>query len=149
MNASVRPAQAADLDAVVEIEAAWPTSPHWSRRQFEAELAERGAKRSIFLVAESDLVVAGHAVAWLVEEEAQILTLAVHRALARAGVGRLLLRALLDAARAAGCRKATLEVSEANVAARSLYEASGFAVVGRRPGFYEDGSDALLMDKPL
>jgi ribosomal-protein-alanine N-acetyltransferase len=149
MNASIRPARAADLDAVVRIEAVWPTAPHWSRWQFEAELSERGAKRSIFLVAESDLVVAGHGVAWLVEEEVQILTLAVHRAMARGGVGRLLLQGLLDAARTAGCRRATLEVSEGNVPARSLYESSGFAVVGRRPGFYEDGSCAILMDKTL
>jgi len=149
MNASFRPAQAADLDAVVLIEAAWPSAAGWSRRQFEAELSERGAKRSVFLVAENDMIVAGHAVAWLVEEEVQILDIAVHKAMVRVGVGRILLEGLLGAAKAAGCRRATLEVSEANPAARSLYESSGFAVVGRRARFYEDGSDALLMDKAL
>ncbi|MBI5243530.1 MAG: ribosomal protein S18-alanine N-acetyltransferase [Elusimicrobia bacterium] len=149
MSASIRPACAADLDAVLEIEAAWPTTPHWPRRQFEAELSELGLKRSVFLVAEDDLAVAGYAAAWLVQDEVQILSIAVHGGMARRGVGRLLLDAVLEAAKAAGCRRATLDVSERNAPARGLYESSGFAAVGRRPGYYDDGSDALLMDKPL
>ena len=46
----------------------------------------------------------------------------------RAGVGRALLGALLDSARAAGLADVRLEVASANTAARRLYETGGFAV---------------------
>ncbi len=38
-----------------------------------------------------------------------------------------------------------LEVSSANGAARRVYDALGFRVVGARPSYYRDGSTALLM----
>jgi ribosomal protein S18 acetylase RimI-like enzyme len=37
-------------------------------------------------------------------------------------------------------------VSDKNAGARAFYEALGLRVVGRRPKFYNDGSDAVLMD---
>jgi GNAT superfamily N-acetyltransferase len=45
----------------------------------------------------------------------------------RAGVGRLLLAAVEQNARATGCCKLTLEVQENNARARTVYEAAGFA----------------------
>ena len=49
----------------------------------------------------------------------------------RAGVGRLLMRALLDEARAAGVRELFLEVLEQNTGARALYEELGFRPLRR------------------
>jgi ribosomal protein S18 acetylase RimI-like enzyme len=48
-----------------------------------------------------------------------------------AGLGRALLRALEDEARAAGVRKLHLEVERDNPSARALYVAEGFAPTGR------------------
>ena len=50
-----------------------------------------------------------------------------------------------------GSRAATmfLEVSEANAPARALYRRLGFAEVGRRPRYYDDGGDALVLRLPL
>lgn len=146
MPLSIRRAQAADLDAVLAVEAAWTTTPHWTRRQFESELS---SPRSLFLAAFDDLVLAGYAVAWTVDVELQVLDVAVRPAMARRGVGRLLLGELYREARAAGCRRATLEVSDANAPARALYASEGFVVVGRRPNYYNDRSDAILMDRPM
>ena len=42
-----------------------------------------------------------------------------------------------------------LEVSTRNPAARGLYQQLGFQQVGRRKGYYADGSDALVMSKSL
>lgn len=141
----LRPAIEEDLDSILAIESAWETTPHWTRAQFAAELA---AERSLFLAADNGAV-SGYAVAWVVGTEAQVLSLAVHPACARKGAGRALLSALLEGARARGCSAATLEVSERNAPARRLYETEGFRETGRRPGFYPDGSDAVLMDKAL
>jgi ribosomal-protein-alanine N-acetyltransferase len=38
-----------------------------------------------------------------------------------------------------------LEVAEGNQAGRRLYGRAGFAVVGRRRGYYGGGEDALVM----
>ena len=64
----------------------------------------------------------------------------------RAMVGRGLARALLNLhlGRLAGLRVRSvfLEVDEDNVPARRLYERAGFREVGRRAGYYPQGSGA-------
>jgi ribosomal-protein-alanine acetyltransferase len=141
----LRPALEEDLDSILAVESSWETTPHWTREQF---LIELGSQRSLFLVAEGGGI-SGYAVAWVVEAEAQVLSIAVHPSSTRRGRGRALLRELLERARARGSSVATLEVSELNAAARSLYESEGFQETGRRSRFYPDGSDAVLMDKTL
>ncbi|MGI9342583.1 MAG: GNAT family N-acetyltransferase [Gammaproteobacteria bacterium] len=61
------------------------------------------------------------------------------------GVGRALLAAAEDKARADGCCKLTLEVLDDNVGARRLYERYGFGDGG--PGQRE--TTTLFMQKPL
>jgi [ribosomal protein S18]-alanine N-acetyltransferase len=77
--------------------------------------------------------------------EAEIHTIAVDPAHQRRGVGRALLRELLAVADAA---RATvfLEVRTDNDAARAMYEAEGFHVVGLRRRYYRpSGADAHTM----
>ena len=142
----IRPCADADLDALLAIESAWPTAPGWTRKHFEAELA---SKTAVLLVLEQDGEPAGYAGYWRVPPEAQITTVAVHPGRAGRGLGRWLLEALLAAARGEGLRRVTLEVSAGNKPALRLYERTGFQVVGRRAKFYNDGSDAILMDLNL
>jgi ribosomal protein S18 acetylase RimI-like enzyme len=61
------------------------------------------------------------------------------------GIGRALLCALEERARAEGCCKLTLEVLDDNLGARRLYEDIGFADGG--PGDAE--TNTLFMQKPL
>ena len=68
----------------------------------------------------------------------------------REGIGRMLLANLIEAARARGCRRATLEVRPSNTPALMLYEAFGFSLVGLRSRYYADtGEDALLLERAL
>jgi GNAT superfamily N-acetyltransferase len=60
------------------------------------------------------------------------------------GVGRRLLAAVEEKARALGCTKVTLEVLEANPA-RDLYQAMGYA----SPVYYEGSGPALFLSKAL
>lgn len=143
---SFRAARSADLERLLEIDRSWPTTPGWSRQGFEAELGRRDSR---LVVAEEGGRVQGYACWRAVPPEARILSLAVSREAAGQGLGRRLMRHLLDEARMRGLEKATLEVSAANQAAYGLYVSTGFSVVGRRPKFYNDGSDAILMDAPL
>lgn len=77
--------------------------------------------------------------------EAEVLTLAVHPAARRAGVGQALLAALAGEAARRGASVLFLEVSERNPAARGLYGRLGAVEAGRRRRYYPDGTDALLL----
>lgn len=142
----VRRARPEDLDAMAAIEAAQPTSAGWTKTQFAAELDRENA---LVLFCELGGRPAGHLAAWFVGAEAQLFTVTVDPGQARRGVGSALMEELKVAARARGCAKITLELSERNTTAMVLYAREGGRVVGRRPKFYNDGADALLMDLPL
>jgi ribosomal protein S18 acetylase RimI-like enzyme len=138
----VRPARSYDIGEIAEI-AGRAGAARWSREAYAAE-AER--TDSIFLVADEGKAV-GYAVARIFEAEAQLLDIAA--AEDGRGTGRALWAALAAAARARGAAKLTLEVSSANSRALLFYKRAGAHVVGRRPKFYNDGSDAVLMDFTL
>ncbi|MFE0645507.1 GNAT family N-acetyltransferase [Streptomyces sp. NPDC058877] len=82
----------------------------------------------------------------------QIQGLAVAEAARGQGVGRELLRAAMDRARAQGAVRMTLRVLGHNGPARALYASEGFAVEGVLPGeFLLDGAyvDDVLMGRSL
>jgi [ribosomal protein S18]-alanine N-acetyltransferase len=137
----------ADLPRVLAIERASFASP-WTEGNFRHEIEQNPLAWNV--VVERDAVTVAFACAYLVADELMVNDIAVADGQRRSGIGRALLRHLLDGARARGCRRATLEVRPTNVAARRLYDAFGFAVVGRRRGYYADtGEDALLMVRAL
>jgi len=61
---------------------------------------------------------------------------------------QLLARGEAEAA-ARGARRVFLEVSTLNASAKSLYFRVGYSEIGRRRGYYSDGSDALVLEKTL
>lgn len=138
----IRPATAADLPRVVEIERASFTDP-WSVTAFQSALDQ---DRLNFHVAVHDGAVVGYAVSWFVVDEAELANLAVVPAMRGRRVGAALLtRAIADAA-LSGCVVMHLEVRESNTAARALYASRGFGMVGRRKRYYrEPVEDALIL----
>jgi ribosomal-protein-alanine N-acetyltransferase len=78
-------------------------------------------------------------------ETADVQRIAVRPDWRRRGVGRRLLRALLEEADQRGCREALLEVRADNAAAIAMYEQAGFDVIARRPGYYRGEADALVL----
>jgi ribosomal-protein-alanine N-acetyltransferase len=81
--------------------------------------------------------------------EAELLTVAVQPEARRAGIGQRLLAEFETTSRTRHAETAFLEVAADNAAAQALYAGRGFAVTGRRKGYYHrpDGSkvDALVM----
>jgi ribosomal-protein-alanine N-acetyltransferase len=145
--------RAADLDVVLHIEQASFPSP-WSRQAFLHEL-ERNRVAGLWVArarrsgdGDGVAAVVGYLCLWAVADEVHVTNLAVDPR--GEGIGRLLLGTLLVHHRAAGARRAFLEVRPGNVGARRLYEGLGFREVGRRPGYYVDtGEDALLLEARL
>lgn len=78
-------------------------------------------------------------------DEAELHSIAVHPAQRRAGCGSRLLAAFLEEARVRQARVVWLEVRLSNEAAIRLYKGRGFRAIGRRPRYYADGEDALLL----
>ena len=139
---------ARDLDAVMAIEAASFTNP-WSREMFVWELEHSDVARVWVLRDDTGTLVA-FCSCWLIFDELHIHTLAVTPERRRRGHARVLLERALSAAAAEGARSALLEVRESNEAARRLYEGAGFAVRGRRAGYYEKPpEDALILGRDV
>lgn len=140
-----RSALLSDLETVCAIARAQPRSAGWTLEQFRQELSFIGG---FFLVLEDEAVRA-YAVFKRLDAQAQLVDLAVDPRFLRRGLARTLLRDSLPALKSRGVERIQLEVSQGNEPARRLYESLGFVIVGRRRKFYNDGSDAILMDLPL
>ena len=126
------------------------------RRSFSAPWEEgtfRGLMRrpsaALFVaevVAEAIADVVGYSVAWFAADEGELGDLAVHPDCRGRGIGRALLRHNVSEAIRREIRFLYLEVREGNLAARRLYEAAGFEVVGVRRKYYaEPPEDAVVM----
>lgn len=87
----------------------------------------------------------GFVLARVAADEAEILTLGVVPAARRRGLGAALLRGAMAEARARGAGALYLEVAAGNLAALALYAGLGCVEAGRRPRYYEDGQDALVL----
>lgn len=78
----------------------------------------------------------GFALARVVADEAELLTIGVLPAWRAQGLAGRLLDGVLTRAVALGAARLLLEVAEDNTAARALYARRNFEIVGRRSGYY-------------
>lgn len=108
----------------------------WGEASFASLLTVPGTETLVVSVEEQP---AGFILTRTILDETEILTLAVRPRFQRLGLGRRLVEAVLPKG------KIFLEVSVSNNAARSLYYACGFVQAGLRRGYYQDGSDAIVM----
>jgi ribosomal-protein-alanine N-acetyltransferase len=97
-----------------------------------------------WLAAEEDAP-QGFVLARIAADEAEILTILVLPPYRRHGLARRMLDAVIDNAKMQGAVKLFLEVALSNVAGLELYTKVGFIQVGRRPRYYANGGDALLL----
>jgi ribosomal-protein-alanine N-acetyltransferase len=91
----------------------------------------------------------GMLLARVTADEAEVLTLAVAPQARRQGVATALLTGAMAEAQVRTARSMVLEVAVGNAAARALYALAGFVESGRRPRYYVDGGDALILRAPL
>ena len=82
--------------------------------------------------------------------EAQILNIATHPDFRRLGIGREVVRKIVEYSVQNCAEEISLEVREGNAGARRLYEAEGFLEAGRIRNYYNSPKeDALIMKKDL
>ena len=141
-----RPLEPGDLAYVAALEHQIHAAP-WTIGNFRDALAAGYSAR----VGEHEGRIVAYGVLMLAPGEAQLLNLSVVPDSRRRGLGRTLLRQFMADARRMGAQQLFLEVRVSNAAAIALYEAEGFARVGRRDAYYppdrHDGcsEDALVL----
>ena len=87
-------------------------------------------------VVERDDVVDAYGIMQVAVAEAHVLNLCVDPYAHSQGMGRTMLRCLMQVARAHGAESAYLEVRPSNAHALALYRSEGFRTVGSRRAYY-------------
>ncbi|SHL00546.1 ribosomal-protein-alanine N-acetyltransferase [Pseudonocardia thermophila] len=146
MIVTIDPLTPADADRCAELEQVlFRGDDPWTPSAFLSELRTPGRT---YVAARTGGALVGYGglgiVAGPPQAEAEIHNLAVDPQHQGRGVGRTLLRALLDVADAVSA-VVFLEVRTDNEPAKRLYESEGFAVVGLRRRYYRSGADAHTM----
>ncbi len=145
----VRPAFAADINRILEIERAAPTAAHWQQPDYNSALTATSPSRML-LVGQFDRQVEGFLVARsLFVTEWEIENVVVAETARRRGMGMALVSAFLEQISLNKLPNndliVYLEVRESNHTARQLYEKSGFHLDNRRRAYYHlPEEDALV-----
>jgi [ribosomal protein S18]-alanine N-acetyltransferase len=105
----------------------------WSEQEVEGLLTDRHVIAHRAMIGST---MAGFIMSRLVEDEAEILSVAVARPRRGRGLARNLLNLHLRRLAGLGARAIFLEVDEHNKAAIRLYERAGFHEISRRPNYY-------------
>lgn len=142
----LRPASGADAAAVATLERSLFGDDAWSVPSVVAELS--GVDR-FAAVAVSGGALVGYAITSRTDDVVDLHRIGVHASRRRQGIGRALLTVTLERAAADGADRMLLEVGSQNVTALAFYAREGFLQIDRRPRYYRDGSDALVLGRPL
>lgn len=154
----IRPAALGDLPALVELEELLFGAEAWSAAQLTEELTGPHRRAWVAPADEPDRVdpgmnersfIRGYAVTMTIGDIADLQRIGVHPREQRGGVARALLESATAAAIEHGADRMLLEVSEANTPALAFYTAAGFEEIDRRPHYYQDGADAIVMRRLL
>jgi len=145
---TIRNATAEDLVSVFKIEHDAPAAAHWKHSEYEKALND---PERLFLVAaeESDQQVIGFLVAWTGTDEWELENIVVSETARRRGIGRALMRALIEQALHRGAAEIRQELRASNTAAQSLGRSVGFFPEGRRKGYYSQPAEDALLFKYL
>ncbi|MBN5031446.1 ribosomal protein S18-alanine N-acetyltransferase [Stenotrophomonas maltophilia] len=140
---SLRALRESDLNAVMAIELRGYPFP-WTRGIF-IDCLRAGYPG---LAMERDGLLIGYGVLSIAADEAHVLNICIDPLAQSRGLGRQLLRALLQLAADRGAQRVFLEVRPSNAPALALYHSEGFNEIGRRPRYYpaaQGREDAVVM----
>ena len=103
-----------------------------------------------FLVAQQDNMVVGYIIFWIrFENDGHIISIAVDKKYQRKKIGTQLVETAQEIFKKYNVKNIRLEVRKGNRTARKFYQNLGFAERTPVTNYYEDGEDAVIMDKFL
>ena len=148
-NPLLRRMRTDDLDAVMAIEVLAYPYP-WTRGIFH-DCLRVGYSCWVYEDRGTQALMA-YGVMTFAVDECHVMNLTVRPELQGQGLGRRLLRDLVEMSRLAGAARVLLEVRPSNENALALYRSEGFSEVGRRKNYYPSAAgreDALVLIREL
>ena len=134
-----------DLKRVLEIESSSFDDPYPAN--VLVDLYNLGAG---FLVAQQDNIIVGYIIFWIrFEDEGHIISIAVDPKYHRKKIGSCLVETTMEIFQKYNVDKIQLEVRKGNHKARKFYRKLGFEEKNMIINYYEDGENAMIMEKIL
>ncbi len=141
----IEKANVTHLDSIYDIEIK-TFSDAWSKNSIKSAMESEPC--NIFLALDDDNTVIGYIFFYLIDEEAEILNLAVIPEKRRMGIASSLLKYSFEIMKKNGVRNAYLDVRKSNIPALSLYKSFNFEQLTIRKNYYtkpvEDAIDMCL-----
>lgn len=138
----IRIATSNDLADILSIEKKVFKHP-WSKEQLSWELNSQPAAENYVMIARGNMI--GYLFSHVVDDDVQILNIAIDIPFQHKGYGEQLLSYFLDQFNTD--ISIHLEVRKSNFPAINLYLKFGFHETGSRKGYYADGEDAIIMQR--
>jgi len=138
----IRIATSNDLADILSIEKKVFKHP-WSKEQLSWELNSQPAAENYIMLARGNMI--GYLFSHVVDDDVQILNIAIDIPFQHKGYGEQLLSYFLDQFNTDS--NIHLEVRKSNFPAINLYLKFGFHETGTRKGYYSDGEDAIIMQR--
>ena len=146
----IRRAVPADLDRILEIEAASFGPEAYERKLFAYYLRRCG---TLFLVVSRGRQVFGYMLTCIrgvgKAPPAELVSVAIHPEMRQTGAASALLDSTLRRLRHRGATRLRLVVRVTNHPAQAFYAKYGFRRVRVVRGYYEDGGDGISMTRPV
>ena len=115
----------------------------WSKEQLSWELNSQPAAENYVMIASGNMI--GYLFSHVVDDDVQILNIAIDIPFQHKGYGEQFLSYFLD--QSSTYSSIYLEVRKSNFPAINLYLKFGFHETGTRKGYYADGEDAIIMQR--
>ncbi len=138
----IRIATSNDLADILSIEKKVFKHP-WSKEQLSWELNSQPVTENYVMIARGNMI--GYLFSHVVDDDVQILNIAIDIPFQHKGYGEQLLSYFLDQFNTDS--SIHLEVRKSNFPAINLYLKFGFHETGTRKGYYADGEDAIIMQR--
>ena len=138
----IRIATSNDLVDILSIEKKVFKHP-WSKEQLSWELNSQPTAENYVMIARGNMI--GYLFSHVVDDDVQILNIAIDIPFQHKGYGEQLLSYFLDQFNTD--ISIHLEVRKSNFPAINLYLKFGFHETGTRKGYYADGEDAIIMQR--
>lgn len=146
---TIQPLTREHLDEVLRLNMrCFSNGENYTKHTFSYLLTEPGTLSYQAVAADGTMV--GFVFVMVNQEAAgHLTTIGVAPEHRRRGLGERLLKHLEDALRARNVTTVVLEVRVSNLSAQHMYKMSGYTVVQRMHGYYNNGEDGYLMMKAL
>lgn len=153
LGARLRVAELADVQAMHRMETALFPADAWHIDMFLEELIH--PTRTYYMLElpvenpegdEGSWRTIGYCGTMVVADTADVQTIGVLPEYEGNGFGRAMLEQMHERAREQGAERILLEVRADNPRAQRLYERNGYRAIHVRRGYYDDGTDAIIME---